>query len=297
MDAEKILSKDKENFIAFCLKHRKKVDESFLQDEDLVNFVPNEENPTVIIKRNGSIIAAASLILDEYNRKGRRGRFRIFYSEDNNPKVYSLLLSEIMKYAQEIDKVYLFVSLINNELSEMIKSLQFEVERYVYILVKETTEQLAVNLPQGYSIRDFQLNRDEEDWCHIRNAAFSQVKGNTTPITPDNIHKQVNSPDYIEGGMLFLLFETLPVGIIRGSKDDYEGEPVMSIGPLAILPEYQRKGLGRQLLRAAINFAQKNKYNKVMLCVNADNENAKELYLGEGFIQTEGIICYELSVT
>ncbi len=297
MQAERLLCKDKDDFIAFCLKHRQKVDESFLQNEDLENFVLSEENPTVIIKRDGNILAAASLIVDEYNRKGRRGRFRIFYSEEDNPRVYSILLSEILRHIHGIDKVHLFVPFSNNRLSEIMKSLPFEIDRYVYILVKETSERQAVNLPQGYSIREFQLNRDEADWCHIRNTAFSHVKGNTTPITPEIVHKQVFSSEYIEGGMLLLLFDTLPVGIIRGVKDEYEGEPVMNIGPLAILPAYQRKGLGRQLLRAAIDFAQKKKYNKVILCVNADNENAKELYLREGFVHTEGVISYELYIS
>ena len=38
------------------------------------------------------------------------------------------------------------------------------------------------------------------------------------------------------------------------------------------------------------------KYKKVMLCVNADNERAKELYLREGFVQTEGVVAYEYPV-
>lgn len=70
----------------------------------------------------------------------------------------------------------------------------------------------------------------------------------------------------------------------------------MNIGPLAILPAYQGKGLGRQLLRAALDFAQKKKYKKAMLCVNADNERAKKLYLKEAFVQIEGVVAYEYPV-
>lgn len=296
MQAEKLLQKDKENFIAFCLKHRNKVDDSFLYDKDLENFTPDEENPTYIVKKDGNIIAAASLILDDYHKRGRSGRFRIFYSEDNNPNTYSILLSEAIKYRREINKVFLFVPLTNSELSDNIKSIHFAVDRYVYLLIREITGPQVIDLPDGYSVREFQPDKEEEDWCYIRNTAFSNLKGNSTPITPEMVRKQVGSPEYLEGGLLFLMHNSNPVGIIRGANDDYEGEPAMNIGPLAILPAYQGKGLGRQLLRAALDFAQKMNYKKAVLCVNADNERAKELYLKEGFVQVEGVIAYEYSV-
>lgn len=297
MQAEKLQLKDKEDFIAFCLKHRNKIDDSFLCDEDLENFSPDEENPTFIVKKDSNIIAAASLIIDDYHKRGKNGRFRIFYSEDHNLDIYSTLLREIIKHIKEIDKVFLFVPLINSELSDNIKSLDFTAERYVYLLTKEITGSQAVSFPEGYSVKEFQPHKDEEDWCYIRNIAFSNLKGNSTPITPEMTHKQVESSEYLEGGLLFLMHHKTPVGIIRGSKDNYEGEPAMSIGPFAILPAYQGKGLGRQLLRAILNFAQEKNYKKAVLCVNADNEKAKELYLREGFIEVEGVVAYEYPVT
>ncbi len=296
MNVEKLLHKDKEDFIAFCLRHRNKVDDSFLYDEALENFIPDEENLTFIIKKEGNIIAAASLIIDEYHRRGRCGRFRIFYSEDKNPKIYSILLEEVIHHIKEIDKVFLFVPLTNSELTDNLQGLHFAIDRYVFILVKEITGPPAINLPAGYSIREFQLGKDEEEWCNIRNTAFSNLRGNSTPITPDMVSKLVDSSEYLEGGLLFLMHNNNPVGIIRGANDEYEGERAMNIGPLAILPAYQGKGLGRQLLRIALEYAHKKEYKKVTLCVNADNERAKELYLGEGFVQIEGMIAYEYPI-
>ena len=293
MQIEKLPVEDKDAFVEFCLKHKDKVDDSFLHDEDLENFTPNGENPTFIIKKNGNIVAVASLIIDDYHKRGRRGRFRIFYSENDNPNSYSALLSEVTNHVKEIDKVFLFVPLTNGELSETIKSLHFEVERYVYILVKELREPEIFSLPNGYSIREFQADRDEEAWCHIRNTAFANLKGNSTPITPEMVRKQMSDSDYLEGGLLFLMHQNAPVGIIRGTNDEYEGKPAMNIGPLGILPAYQGKGLGRQLLRAALDLAQKRKYKKAILCVNAENERAKELYVREGFVEIEGVVAYE----
>lgn len=293
MQAEKLLLNDKDAFIAFCLKHRNKIDDSFLCDKSLKTFSLDEENPTFVVKKEGAIIAAASLIINDYHKRGRSGRFRIFYAEDNNINIYSVLLLAVIKHIKETDKVFLFVPLANSELANSMKNLNFAVDRYVYILVKEIKETQAVSLPEGYSIRAFQPDKDEEDWCHIRNTAFSNLRGNSTPITPEMARKQTESSDYLEGGLLFLMHNNNPVGIIKGSKGDYEDEPIMNIGPLAILPEYQAKGLGRQLLRASLDFAQKNNYQKAMLCVNADNERAKELYIKEGFVEIKSVAAYE----
>lgn len=296
MKVEKISIENKEDFIEFCFKHRNKLDDSFLNDEDMEKFNPDEENPTFIVRKDGNVIAAASLILNEYYRSGRSGRFRIFYSEDEDLSTYSILLSEIVKCVKEIDKIFLFIPLTNSKLLDVIKSLNFVADRYVYILVKEITESQTIDLPEGYSIREFQFDRDEEDWCHIRNIAFSNLKGNSTPITSEMVHKMLDSPEYLKGGMLFLMHNDTPVGIVRGVNEDYEGKSSMDIGPLAILPDYQGKGLGKQLLRAILNFAQKEKYKNAMLCVNGDNEGAKELYIREGFVQTEGVAAYEYPI-
>jgi mycothiol synthase len=59
------------------------VDDSYLDDEELNYFEPNEENPTyIVLDKQDRIIAAASLIIDEYNRRGKRARFRIFHAND-----------------------------------------------------------------------------------------------------------------------------------------------------------------------------------------------------------------------
>ncbi len=293
MKAEKMQEKDRKDFIAFCLRNRDKVDDSYLDEDELNQFILNEENPTFVVNQEDRIIAAASLILDDYHKRGKSGRFRIFYSEKNELQLYTVLLEEILKQLQEIDKVFLFAPLTNQELQDELINLKFEIDRYVYLLVREVSEPMTIYLPQGYSIREFQPGMDEEVWCKIRNIAFSTLKGHTTPVTPEMIYKQRTLPDYLEGGMMILTYDNEPIGIIRASEDDYEGESAMNIGPLAILPEYQGKGLGRELLRATVDFAYKKFYKKIVLCVNAENERAKDLYLKEGFTQVEGVVSYE----
>jgi mycothiol synthase len=282
------------DFIDYCKKHRLEVDDSFLYDEDLEAFEPNTDNPTYVITgQRREIVAAASLIIDEYQRRGKRARFRILHSEVDDQKHYKLLLEALLNHTAGLEKLYIFVPMAIQPLTKALEQLDFSVERYAYLLVREDLETPELNIPEGYSIREFRPGQDEEIWCEVRNAGFAKLKGNETPLSPEMIAKMVTEFDYIEGGMKILFHQDKPVGVVKGAADEYEDAPIMNIGALAVLPEYQGKGLGRLLLRASLHFAKEKSYQRTYLSVNAENDRALALYLQEGFKKAEGVTCYE----
>lgn len=294
MKLEALTIENLAGFVAYCKKYRNEIDDSFLYDEDLVEFELNADNPTYIISdERGDIIGAASLVMDDYFRRGRRARFRIFHSELPDIACYDLLLDAILRNTEGIDKVFLFTPLKNKELITHMESLHFAVERYSFVLVREDLDVPEINLPNDYFIRSFRPGKDEEIWCEVRNAGFANLKGSETPISPEMVLKMTQEKSYIEDGMMILFHGEKPVGVVRGEADEYEGEPIMNIGPLAILPEYQGQGLGRMLLRASLRFAKDKTYTRTILSVNGENEHAKALYIQEGFQQVEAVVCYE----
>lgn len=294
MRVEELRNERIADFIAYCKKHRLEVDDSYLYDQDLLDFEPNAENPTYIVTdQHEQVVAAASLIIDDYHKRGKRARFRIFHSEVEDVRYYHLLMEAIVKNTEDLDKVFLFIPMENKKLTEYIEALEFTVERYSFLLVRAEQNVPAYRLPEEYDIRPFRPGQDEEIWCQVRNAGFAKLQGSETPITPDMVTKMVADRDYLEGGMMILFHNDRPVGVIRGADDEYENSPIMNIGPIAIIPEYQGRGLGRSLLRAALRFAQEKSYDKTVLCVNGDNEHAKALYIQEGFIQVEAVVCYQ----
>ena len=285
------------DFVVYCRKHKTEIDDSFLYEEDLKDFEPNDENPTYIVTNDiGEIIGTASLIIDEYNRRGRKGRFRIFHSETSNMDCYNMLMEAILKHGEGLDKLNIFIPIVNNRLMEVFEKLNFKIERYSFLLVREDLEVPKISLPEGYEIRPFRAGIDEEVWCKVRNAGFAKLQGSETPATPEMIVKMISAEDYIEGGLMVLYHKQEPVGVVRGAIDDYEDAPIMNIGPLAIIPEYQERGLGRILLRASLNFAKTKGYKRTILCVNAENERAQSLYLQEGFKQVEAVVCYKFNI-
>jgi mycothiol synthase len=298
MKVEKLKSDRIKDFVEYCKKHRMKIDDSFLYDADLKKFEPSDENPTCIVTdEQGEIVAAASLIIDDYNKSGRKGRFRIFHSEIEEQECYDRMMQTILKYTADIDYVFVFVPIVNKNLMEHIEGLKFAVDRYSFLLVREDLVVPELSFPEGYEIRPFRFGKDEEVWCEVRNSSFAKLKGSETPITPKIVANMMTSEDNIKGGSMILYHKERPVGVIRGSMDEYEGSTIMNIGPLAIIPEYQGKGLGRSLLRASLRFAKEKSYDRTVLCVNADNERAKDLYLQEGFKQVEAVACYKYDLT
>ncbi|MEY2194372.1 GNAT family N-acetyltransferase [Neobacillus sp. BF23-41] len=233
--------------------------------------------------QQGDIIGAASLIIDEYNRRGKRARFRIFHSESDDATIFKELLVSLLQHTVGLKKVYIFIPLINKSLMSFMEQLDFLVDRYAFLLVREDLNVPVWFVPQDYSIKSFRPGEDEGTWSEVRNEGFANLKGNETPVTPEMVEKMVASKDYIEGGMKILYHLGKPVGIVRGADDEYENAPIMNIGPLAIIPEYQGLGLGRLLLRASLQFAREKNYNKTILSVNGENERAQALYIKEVF--------------
>lgn len=294
MRIEALKNESIQDFIDYCKKHRSEVDDSYLHDENFRDFKCSEENPTYIAENEeGDIIAAASLIIDDYYRSGRMGRFSIFHSEIEDTGIYEKLLLCIIKHTDGLDKVISFVSMANSNTMELMENLKFRAERYSFLMVREDMEIPASTLPEDYAVRVFRPGQDEEAWCAVRNESFARLKGSETPRTPEQVAEDMAADDNIEGGSMILYHKDKPVGVIRGTKDDYEGSPIMCIGPLAIIPEYQGRGLGRNLLRASLRFAKENGYKRTILCVNAENEQAKALYLKEGFEEIEAVVCYK----
>ncbi len=282
------------DFVSYCKKHRLEVDDSYLYDFDLREFEVSDENPTyLVLNQQDEIIGTASLVMDDYHKRGKRARFRIFHSEIVDIQCYQQLLQAVLKHTTGLDKVFLFIPVVNKKLIEMIEGLNFSVERYAFLLVREDLAVPEVDLPECYELRTFRQGQDEENWRKVRNASFSTLKGSETPLTTEGVIKLLTDEDYLEGGMMVLFHQEKPVGVIRGADDEYDGAPIMNIGPVAILPEYQGRGLGRSLLRASLRFAKEKGYKRTILSVNGENERAQALYIQEGFKQVEAVVCYQ----
>jgi mycothiol synthase len=280
-------------FLDYCRRVRGDVDDSYLSDEDLSSFDPERGRPSYVLLEEGVPVGAASVVEDDYLASAGKARLRIFRAEDGRPESYVALWEAIRPSIEGVPYVFMFAKEDDADARRAMISLAFEAERIAYALLRDGDPPIGEPaLPGGFELRPLRYGADEAAWCDVRNAAFATLRGSEAPMAPEHVAKWEGGEDEIVGGMLLLYDGDRPVGCVRAHKDEHDGVPCATIGPLAIVPAYQGRGLGRALLRAAVRNATSQGYPRALLSVNAENEGAIALYLKEGFRKELAFVCY-----
>ena len=151
------------DFVDYCRRHKAEVDDSYLYDDQLAKFQPDQDNPTYILTGpKGEVQAAASLMIDDYHRRGRRARFRIFHSEADGIMHYQTLMQAMLKHAEGLDKYIVFVGMDNPPMAGLVERLGFRADRYSFVLLREESGVPEPRFPEGYEVRSFTVGRDEK---------------------------------------------------------------------------------------------------------------------------------------
>lgn len=280
-----------QEFINYCKNHREEHDPSYLDNEELENFKLNDYNPTyVLLDEKDKIIGCVSLMIAP-EMGAKRGRFRIFHSVETDISPYKLMLEEILPYTKELKSVYLFIPRQRTAVREILELLEFRIRRISYILEVNSDDMVSPKFSQEYEIRPLKYGNEEDMYCNIVNKCLS-VLPDYCDITSEQVKKEKTSSLFGHIGHRLLWKDNKPIGAICVTTDDEDGIEEAGISNLAILPEYRGLGLGKNLLRAGVNFAKEIGIEKIWLCVNGENEKAARLYLSEGFKEVSGLICY-----
>lgn len=285
-----------EAFKAYCYAYRYEHDESFLYDEDINNFKVSDQDPTYLLMDNEKIVGCISLIFDEYYLAGKKSRVRIFHCVEKNETHYKQLLNAVMPIEVDINKLEMFLPNKLVKTQAIIKNLDFTYYRTSYIMIRKNKPQLQTVFPDHYTLKPLRKNQDELAYAQVRNAAFKHIKGSETPINEEMVTKHLNEKDLLKDGMQILWYHEEPVGVVRMLEEKDETGEYSFVAPIALVPEHQGKGLGKQLLTAGIVIGQKNAYDDCMLVVNAENEKALSLYKSIGFQVDMAVSCFNLKL-
>ena len=281
----------KQEFIDYCVAHRSEHDASSLYDEELKCLIPNEHNPTYILSDNNDIVVGAvSLLLSPESRKKGTARLRILHSTIATAEAYQMMIDAISNHLSDINNIFLFIPEEKTCTRDILEELDFSVQRFAWILKRKNENILSPIFTNDYIVKPFRKGKDEEAWCNISNAAFSFFSWRVN-ITAESVIFDETSDNYIKDGILMLWHGKEPIGILRIEKDPDDN--IAEIGPIAILPTYQGKGLGRNLLRVGLEVGLRNGFKSTALSVNGENQKAADLYLSEGFEKETLMYCYE----
>lgn len=280
-------------FCEYCLAHRLEHDESYLDPQDLTGKVllsPHEGPSFLLLGDSGTVIGAVSLMLARF-RSLHKGRFRILHAAKADPEHYRTMIEAVLPFARQLETVYLFLPRECGEVGAVLKGLGFAITRYAFLLERPAAPPIAPNLPASFSLRSFRPGADESAWCNILNAAFAPLPAHVD-LTPEMLQHEFEGPGYLEDGLIMLLDAGAPIGLVRVTREEDE-DGAAFIEQLAVAPAYQHRGLGRQLLRTAVEFGAKSGLPVSRLSVNAENEKAFALYRSEGFEEKQAMLCYE----
>lgn len=152
----------------------------------------------------------------------------------------------------------------------------------------------SIHVPDSYSFSAVSKSDSKKitEYCAQLNLNFLNIKGHTETKEQDII-ELFRTPTYMPNGLMLLEYKKRPIGTLYVCRDEDDLHSA-NIEMLSVHPEYRHRGLGRLLLRKAIQFAFSNKLNKIYLSVNAESESAVSLYLSEGFESEEVAVCYGL---
>lgn len=283
-------------FLDYARLYRYDHDESDLYEESLLVFDSQKQPTYVLVNEAKEVFGAISIRIMPYLENKQRARLAMFHVAIDELDYYEVLLEAVKEALVHVDHLFGFMPERKAVMAKIMPDLGFEIERFVWVLTRSDKPVSDLNLSEGYSLETLNPETDAMHWCHVRNEAFKTLKGSETPMNVEGFRAMLESQGHLPEGMLLLWHDQQVVGIVRVAHEIEEDVDYGFIGPVAVLPAYQGKGLGRTLVRAALHRSRELNLNQAMLCVNADNARAADLYLKEGFEKAVVMICYRMTL-
>jgi len=291
---ERVTRENESILVDYCTTHGSEHDGSYLPGRD---FKLSKEHPSYLLKQDGQVVGAVSLMRTKRFLSVNKGRFAIFHSILNTGETYHHLLNAIQPHLQDLNSVYLFIPEEKSKLAAIFSGLGFEIERFSFVLERKNTRIAEVSFPEGYSIRPLEPSDLDgiSQFVNCLNKEFKELAGHTTNSVEDLL-TWFEDKSYLEGGLCLLKKDQEPVGTISMMRDleNLDAGEILAFG---ILKEYRGMDLGRTLLRYGVNFLIEQGLDPLILSVNGDNHGAIRLYESEGFKLTESVVCYALETS
>ncbi|MFC2054174.1 GNAT family N-acetyltransferase [Chloroflexota bacterium] len=287
MRVESVGHHNKHSFVEYCSNYGREHDESYLPSD---NFIVSLDQPSYLLLDESKVTGAASLIRTPSYIDAKKGRFAIFHSLDPSFTRYSKLYQAISQHFDGLDKVYLFIPQEKLDAVAALIRLGFQQERLSFVLCHRELRRRIVELKGRFTISSVRQNETTvEDFGAVLNDNFRESAGHIEK-TVDDVRSWFDKETYIEEGIALLNCEEVPVGTVCIFREVGSASGVIEY--LSVREGFRSKGLGRNLLRHGINVAIADGLKTIYLSVNGINDSAISLYLSEGFMLEETIVCF-----
>lgn len=180
----------------------------------------------------------------------------------------------------------------NVESIRRLESEGFQMVRCYWQMRWEHEDAPELSLPNGYSVRSFQLDQDEAILTELQNISFGENWG-FAPNTVEEIHARVRLNRVTPEGIIFIMDgdRTMAYNWTLRASDDKSS--VGWVAMTGVHPDYRGKGLGRGVVVAGMRYLKEQGVDGIELEVDAANPSARELYLKLGFKKVGETVWYE----
>ena len=250
----KIIPVDQNNqdqLYEYCAQYGAEHDASYIPGRD---FKISEDHPSYLLVEGDRVTGAISLMRTKNFLSVGKGRFSIIHARSGDAGDYAILLQAIQPHLEDLRSVYLFIPEENHRIAEILEGMDFQVERFSFILERGGSALPDPVFPDDIYI--YQLTPDDREgmgqFADCINEEFKDLAGHT-PSSADFIQTFFDDVGYIKDGLCLLKKGEEPIGTI-GLMHDVENMAAGEIMAVGVLEKYRGLGLGRNLLRYGFNF-------------------------------------------
>ena len=131
-------------------------------------------------------------------------------------------------------------------------------------------------------IRSYVKGTDDEAYVEIFNACFNDYD-DIRRLSIEDLKKTQEAPNYSSEGLLIAELDGVAVGMVDAYLDPLREEPKGFIQSLGVLPRFRRRGIGKELVRRAIESLRARRMKTANAWAQTDREGCIHLYRSFGF--------------
>lgn len=224
----------------------------------------------------------------------------VVHPRHRKKSLLSRLIQRAVIRARELEAKRVLINLQGRrpELRNALLGMGFQsTRRHLELRVDLSKVLLLETSRKGVHIRPFKSGEEDRLAC-IQNRAFSNTWGYSSNTIQDIIDRTA-LPSFSPQDVLFALDGKKFVGycwrmIAPPNRFSYGSSG--RIYMIGVDPEYQGRGVGKQLLLVGLSYLKRKGINRVDLTVDSENNVAFALYKSVGFRYRTSTLWYEMSL-
>ena len=215
-----------------------------------------------------------------------------FWISDNIEKnrIFTMIIKKIELKFRSLDSKFFHIQIPENSYeSILVKNNWNRIKTYITLKLPLSSSPIFKIDPQ-LKITNLKFESDETDLTNLQNICFQNNWG-FSPNSVNQISYRIRMENCSPQGIVFIESENKKIAYNWTLLNENNKTGLISM--IGVHPEFQGKGIGKQILLAGL----KSLYNRgakiVSLEVDSENENAMNLYKKIGFAEDQKNIWFE----